>query len=111
MISIGVLSQCGRLPLLSYMQMEGLSACRQGVLEKQYLADAESGGDKEQRSMKRASWGAHKLLYYKDLYSISLLQPTGTKSAQPWRFIQRRKRLAAYLAAVELESGPSERRD
>jgi len=64
------------------MLMDGLCTCRRDTFDKQYFAGVEPGAGEEQQRLKRASIDAHKLLLYKDLNRISLLQPTGTKSAQ-----------------------------
>ena len=65
------------------MRMEGSCARSEGILEKQCLTGAEPREDEEQQGLKCVSQDAHKLLCYKELYWISLLQPTGTESAQP----------------------------
>ncbi len=51
------------------------------MLEKQCLAGDEPGADEEQYRFRCVSEDAHKLLFYKELRWISLLQPTGTESA------------------------------
>ena len=87
MVSRRALSPRSRVRFGRYMRIEGSCARSQGILERHRLTGAEPREDEEQQGLKCVSQDAHKLLVYKELCWLSLLQPTGTESAQPFLLI------------------------
>ena len=63
------------------MPTERGCAREQGTRCRQPLTSEGPCSDEDQRCLKSVSKNTHKILFYKDLCRISLLQPTGTKSA------------------------------